>query len=85
MQQNESVMDVDANWKFRHSGSLMMPNSYPRDGIFNQHLTTIKDSYNWLLYERTSLVRFCYASSTIIKELKFNFLRSSGDEASRRS
>ena len=23
----------------------MMPNSYPRDGIFNQHLTTIKDSY----------------------------------------
>ena len=22
-----------------------MPNSYPRDGIFNQHLTTIKDSY----------------------------------------
>ena len=25
--------------------SLMMPNSYPRDGIFNPHLTTIKDSY----------------------------------------
>ena len=22
-----------------------MPNSYPRDGILNQHLTTIKDSY----------------------------------------
>ena len=21
------------------------PNNYPRDGIFNQHLTTIKDSY----------------------------------------
>ena len=29
-----------------HSTSLAMPNSYPRDGIFNQHLTTIKDSYN---------------------------------------
>ena len=29
-----------------HSASLVMPNSYPRDGIFNQHLTTIKDSYN---------------------------------------
>ena len=30
----------------RHnSASLVMPKSYPRDGIFNQHLTTIKDSY----------------------------------------
>ena len=28
-----------------HPASLVMPNSYPRDGIFNQHLTTIKDSY----------------------------------------
>ena len=28
-----------------HSASLVMPNSYPRDGIFNQHLTTIMDSY----------------------------------------
>ena len=28
-----------------HSASLVMPNNYPRDGIFNQHLTTIKDSY----------------------------------------
>ena len=24
---------------------LVMPNSYPHDGIFSQHLTTIKDSY----------------------------------------
>ena len=23
-----------------HSASLVMPNNYPRDGIFNQHLTT---------------------------------------------
>ena len=29
-----------------HSASLVMPNSYPRDGIFNQYLTIIKDSYN---------------------------------------
>ena len=29
----------------QHSASLVMSNSYPRDGIFNQHLTTIKDSY----------------------------------------
>ena len=28
-----------------HSASVVMPNSYPCDGIFNQHLTTIKDSY----------------------------------------
>ena len=28
-----------------HSASLVMPNSYPSDGIFNQHLATIKDSY----------------------------------------
>ena len=28
-----------------HSASLVMRNSYPRDGIFNQHLTVIKDSY----------------------------------------
>ena len=30
----------------RHLASLMMPNSYPRDGIFSPHLTTIKDSYS---------------------------------------
>ena len=29
-----------------YSASLVMPNSYPRDGIFNPNLTTIKDSYN---------------------------------------
>ena len=28
------------------SASLVMPNSYPCDGIFSPHLTTIKDSYN---------------------------------------
>ena len=27
----------------QHLASLVMPNSYPRDGIFNPHLTTIKD------------------------------------------
>ena len=29
-----------------HSASLVMPNSYPCGGIFNPHLTTIKDSYH---------------------------------------
>ena len=28
-----------------HSANLVMPNSYPRDGTFSPHLTTIKDSY----------------------------------------
>ena len=28
-----------------HSANLVMPNSYPCDGISNQHLTTVKDSY----------------------------------------
>ena len=28
-----------------YSASLVMPNSYARDGIFNPHLTTIEDSY----------------------------------------
>ena len=29
-----------------HSACLVMPNSYPRDGIFNTHPTTNKASYN---------------------------------------
>ena len=27
----------------------LMQNSYPRDGIFSQHLTTIKDSYSVII------------------------------------
>ena len=30
---------------WHQSASLVMQNSNPRDGYFNQHLTTIKDSY----------------------------------------
>ena len=29
-----------------HSASFVMPNSYPCDGFFKEHRTTIKDSYN---------------------------------------
>ena len=29
-----------------HEACQVMPNSYPFEGIFNQHLTTIKDSYH---------------------------------------
>ena len=53
MQDKESIMPVPCKLKIlslgitvgHHSTSLLMPNSYPRDGIFNTHLTTIKDSY----------------------------------------
>ena len=49
-----SRMLVRCNWKIpslritirHHLASLVMPNSYPRDGIFNPHLlTVIKGSY----------------------------------------
>ena len=34
-----------------YSASLLMTNSYSRDGIFNPHLTTIKDSYSaWPIF-----------------------------------
>ena len=53
MQEKESIMVVWCELKIlslgitvqHHLASLMMPNSYPRDGIFNQHLTIIEDSY----------------------------------------
>ena len=53
MQEKESVMVVRCELKIpslgitgrHHWASLVMPNSYPRDGIFNPHLTTTKDSY----------------------------------------
>ena len=54
MQEKESVMIIHFELKFpsleitvrHHSASLIMPNSYPRDGIFNLNLTTIEDFYN---------------------------------------
>ena len=33
-----------------HWASLVMPNSYPSNGIFNPHLTPMKDSYSPILY-----------------------------------
>ena len=55
MQEKESIMVVRCELKIpslgitvrHHSASPVMPNSYPRDGIFNQYLTSIKDSYNF--------------------------------------
>ena len=54
MQEKESMMVVWRKLKisslritdWHHSESLIMPNSYPPYGIFNLHLTTIKDTYN---------------------------------------
>ena len=54
MQEKESLMVVRFELKIpslgitvrNHSASLVIPNSYPRDGIFNPNLTTIKDSYS---------------------------------------
>ena len=37
------------------SASLVMPNSYPYDGIFNPHITTIKDSYI-LAYQKSVIL-----------------------------
>ena len=37
---------------WHHQASLLMPNSYHRDGMVNPHLTTIKHSYN--LYRSAS-------------------------------
>ena len=52
MQEKVSVMVARCELKIpllgitvqHHPASLVMPNRYPRDGIFNPHLTTIKDS-----------------------------------------
>ena len=53
MQENDSVMVVRFELKIpslvitvrHHSASLVMANSYPRDGILNPNLMTIKDYY----------------------------------------
>ena len=42
VQTENSVTRVTVRY---HLASLVMPNSYPRDGIFNRHLIAIKDSY----------------------------------------
>ena len=57
MQEQESIMIVRCELRIpslgitvrHHSASLVMPSSYPRDRIYNLHLTTIKDSYKSFL------------------------------------
>ena len=57
MQEKESIMVVRCEMKIqslgitvRHHETCVMPNSYPRDGIFKQHLKTIKDSYSKITF-----------------------------------
>ena len=62
MRKIESVIVVRCEFKIpslgitvrHHSASLVMPNSYPRDGIFNPNLTTIKDSYILVSYGKAT-------------------------------
>ena len=64
MQEKESVMVVRSELKIpllgitvrHHSASLVIPNSYPCDGIFNPHLAIIKDSY--IIHHQFSFRRF---------------------------
>ena len=54
MQEKESIMAVGCKLKIpslrinvrHHLASLVIPNSYPRDRIFNSHPRAIKDSYS---------------------------------------
>ena len=53
MQEKESVMVVRCALKILSLGITVRhheaPNSFPRDGIINSHLTAIKDSYSTIL------------------------------------
>ena len=60
MLEKESIMVIRCQLKItwlgitlrHHSASLVMPNSYPRDGMFNPHLTIIKYSYILVLWDQ---------------------------------
>ena len=56
MQDKESIIILSLGITVRHNSAyLVMPNSYPRDLIFNPHLTTIKESYQlWHVKHSTS-------------------------------
>ena len=64
---NSSIMVVRCEFKIlslgitvRHlSANLVILNSYARDGIYNLHLTTIKDSFSFLQVQATVPRGFC--------------------------
>ena len=89
MHEKDSIMVVRYGLKilsleitvWHHSESLVISNSYPCDGMFSPHLTSIKDSYNILPYSllqiRVLFVSLCtesvfilFLSSYYIREIK---------------
>ena len=73
MQNENSVTRVTAR---HHSASLVMPNSYPRDGIFSQYLTSIKDSDIEPQHNKTNLsaILASYDMSQVTRILAFRDL-----------
>ena len=82
MQEKESVMVVRFELKItslgitvrHHSARLVMPNSYPRNGIFNPNLMAIKDSYKfaWACHPRdfqVSVATLCFCRVLIFVSL----------------
>ena len=80
MQEKESTMVVWCELKIsslritvrHHLANLMLPTSYPLDGIFNPHLPTIKDSYNgtWTSWSHNKLKRGSLRNRENIQRLK---------------
>ena len=56
-----------------HSASLVIPNSYPHDGIFNTHLTSVKDSYilPWVVPSSG----FSLDTEKVLRKTRTDFLR----------
>ena len=78
-QEKESVMVVWFELKTpwlritvrHHSASLVMPNSYPREGSFNPNLTTIKDSCSLDISEVLIITELFLLLSSPISMLNF--------------
>ena len=81
MQEKESIMAVRCELKIlslgvtvrHHSASLVMPNSYPPDGIFNPHLTTIKDSYDLKAELRKTFSKFYRRHYDLVSKFNTGF------------
>ena len=58
MQETESIMVRIETSVSQEVSRLAMPNSYPRDRIFNPHFTAIKYSYNKDTYDMCNVRTF---------------------------
>ena len=76
IQEKKSIMGVRGRVKnpflgitVRHqSASIVVPNSYPRNGFFSVHLALMKDSYNLIYGEKGKdhrLIVFCKADHNV--------------------